>query len=197
MLTLSPAQSEPLQCIYDVVAQARSLATTDVLLIYERRRAYPFATPSSLNMRPGGTYAVQAWKRQDWEGRDVERDDSPPPVAPPLLQPVPAALGLGPALAVPERARSHVPSSPPTDSQSSGLKLTLRGPNKAECHLQVPPETRILKLLRQYWRKHNVPAACQEGTWLEFDGERLERGKTVGEYEVEDEEVLDFRGWKG
>ena len=98
---------------------------------------------------------------------------------------------------VPQSDLADAPDDPSSSAAapSNSIKLTLRGSQTDILPLLVRPTMKISSLLKQYCKAFNVPLEKREGMWIEFDGEKLESGISIGEVEdFEDEEVLDVRG---
>lgn len=129
-----------------------------------------------------------------WEKMEAARKEGRVLGAPAEETPVASQEASGPAAAA---------GGDDDDEQEGGqsqlFRITIRGSATQSVALAVKPSTLISSLLSKYCKKFSIPDDRQKRMWLEFDGDRLDSGKKLEDYEgeIEDEETVDVGEAKG
>lgn len=160
-------------------------------MTHNSRRVYEFGNPASLKIRSEATfrcYTEAIWLASE-EIRKNGRNDI---VVEEVIDSNIASAGVNGSQTRTEREVSQVDQdlTPGVDL----LKVTVRGSQSLVFSLAVKKTMLVSQLLKQYCKKFEIDQERIKLMWLEFDGEKLEMGKMLKEYdEIEDEETVDVR----
>ena len=106
-----------------------------------------------------------------------------------------AAAGSGASLPTAARSDDDGDSDgggPSTTAASAALKVTMRGKGGTEVKLLVKPSQTIGQMLVHYAKKLALSPAQATRLRAEWDGEELARELTVGESDLEDDDLLEI-----
>ncbi|BGP17952.1 hypothetical protein JCM10213_003961 [Rhodosporidiobolus nylandii] len=197
----------------------RSIPSSSLVLTYlpptshgkaKPKQIYDFGTPSSLGFSAGQSVELRGYTRDVWDKvQTLEREKE-------LAAEAAAASGAvadeddeelerAAAAAAAQRARSPsaaasaagtpAPAGGDDDEGVDAFPLTVRGGKDKSLSLAVPLRTTMAQLVKAYAKKQGGDAGKM---WLEFDGDRLEPGRSVEdvkeEYDLEGEETFEVRG---
>ncbi|GAA5822276.1 hypothetical protein JCM11251_006286 [Rhodosporidiobolus azoricus] len=176
-------------------------------LTVTQTQVYDLGTPSSLSLRAREIAHLRGYTRDVWEKvKQLQRERRANPAA--EEDEVEKAAAAAAAAAALARARS--PSAAPSAAGAGGsddeapaagggggdlFPLTLRSSKTHSLSLAVKPFTTMSQLVKAYCKKHSGMDPAK--TWLEFEGDRLDGGRTVedvkDEFDLEGEETFEVR----
>ncbi|KAJ5514879.1 Ubiquitin supergroup [Penicillium fimorum] len=91
----------------------------------------------------------------------------------------------------PDNDKSPTESQPPEEDQGEPMKLILRSLGYDDFRLKARPKTMISRLISAFRDKQNISA--DQDIFLLFDGDKLDPDSCLGDYDIDDLDLLDVQ----
>ncbi|KAI5481124.1 small ubiquitin-related modifier, SUMO domain protein [Pseudohyphozyma bogoriensis] len=175
---------ESVRRIFTAIAQQRGVEIDQLVLVYRSQRVWPFANPNILKiihqadfkcyMKEVWEYVQEESKRGHQVPEDEEKEEE-------------------------EEVVEEVEKGDEDGDEGGGgapglFNISIRGSQTQVLSLAVKPTTTIAVLLKQYCKKFGIDDGKMAKMWVEWEGEKLDKEKTIGSYdEIEEEETIEVR----
>ncbi|KAG2222402.1 hypothetical protein INT45_006924 [Circinella minor] len=191
MLEMMRLMSEPIKAIlmendpFDKLLQyfcgKKYLKKEDVILVYEGIPVMLRATPQSLNMITGvkAKNLMKAYLKDDYEKQEREKSEN-----------LKRRLEETPFDDKFIKRLEQTQPSEPVESESFIL-IKLRGKNNEDTNMRVKQTTSLRTIVNRYSELKVLPNDVATKIRLSFDGEDLSLDDTIGDTELEDEDVVE------
>ncbi|KAI9486145.1 MAG: hypothetical protein EXX96DRAFT_547810 [Benjaminiella poitrasii] len=171
--------------VLDSFCKHRNLIKTDMILVYNDERVYLSATPAGVGMSAVETNSMYVYPEQSYiyllEQKQIEREERMKRLA---MQKDEDLFDTAKFESFSQNTSSHGSTE---DDDEGKLILTLRGNDSDNRSFRVKPTTRLAVLAAEYKEKKGITTDIR----LSFEGEILDLNLTVGETDLEDEDLVE------
>ncbi|KAI7854424.1 ubiquitin-2 like Rad60 SUMO-like-domain-containing protein [Circinella umbellata] len=174
-------ENDPFDKLLQYFCSKKYLKKEDVILVYEGIPVMLRATPQSLNMITGvkAKNLMKAYKKDDYEKQEREKSEN-----------LKRRLEETPFDDKFMNNLKQVQPSEPVESESF-IRIKLRGKNNEDTNMRVKQTTSLRTIVNRYAELQALANDAATKIRLSFDGEDLSLDDTIGDTELEDEDVVE------
>ncbi|KAI9256518.1 ubiquitin-2 like Rad60 SUMO-like-domain-containing protein [Phascolomyces articulosus] len=173
-------ENDPFDKLLQYFCSKKLLKKDDVILVYEGIPVMLRATPQSLNMITGvkTKNLMKAYKKDDYEKQEEEKQE----MLRRRLEETPFDDNFIQSL-------EQTPAEP--SNTESLMRIKLRSRNNEDTNMRVKQTTSLRTIVKTYVDLNKLGDGAVNKIRLSFDGEDLSLDDTIGDTELEDEDVVE------
>ncbi|KAI9489695.1 ubiquitin-2 like Rad60 SUMO-like-domain-containing protein [Zychaea mexicana] len=172
-------ESDPFEKLLQYFCKTKFLKQSEIILVYNGIPVMLRATPSSLKMIPGikSKNLMKAYLKDDYEKYEQERTEQ----LKRKLQQTPFDENFIESL---EQTTEVAKDDP-------AMHIKIRGKNNEDTNMRVKQTTLLRTIVQRYAELKGLESNAVGRVRLSFDGEDLSLDDTIGDTELEDEDVVE------